>query len=83
MQILNDPTHPVRHYFDSRRAATGVEDFYSLKQIQTVIGPRFYPLLCQFLTKITITLCTHASRRLLKTMTFKDFQTERGRVYLT
>ena len=20
MQILNDPTHPVRHYFDSRRS---------------------------------------------------------------
>ena len=27
MQILNDPTHPMRHYFDSR-ILTGVEDFY-------------------------------------------------------
>ena len=33
-------------------AATGVEDFYSLKQLQTVIRPRSYPLLCQFLIKI-------------------------------
>ena len=33
-------------------AATGVEDFYSLKQIQTVIRPRSYPLLCQFLMKM-------------------------------
>ena len=30
MQILNDPTHPMRHYFDN---ATGVENIYSLKQI--------------------------------------------------
>ena len=37
-------------------AATGVEDFYSLKQIQTVIRPRFYPLLCQFLMKIIIVI---------------------------
>ena len=29
-QILNDPTHPMRHYFDN---ATGVENIYSLKQI--------------------------------------------------
>ena len=33
-------------------AATVVEDLYSLKQIQTVIRPRSYPLLCQFLMKI-------------------------------
>ena len=37
-------------------AATGVEDFYSLKQIQTVIRPRSYPLLCQFLMKIIIVI---------------------------
>ena len=29
-QILNHPTHPMRHYFDN---ATGVENIYSLKQI--------------------------------------------------
>ena len=29
-QILNDPTHPVRHYLTAD-AATGAEDFYSLK----------------------------------------------------
>ena len=33
-------------------AATGVEDVYYLKQIQTVIRPPSYPLLCQFLMKI-------------------------------
>ena len=37
-------------------AATGVEDFDSLKQIQTFIRPRSYPLLCQFLTKIIIVI---------------------------
>ena len=37
--------------------ATGVEDFYFLKQIQTVIRPRSYPLLCQFLMKIIIIVC--------------------------
>ena len=33
-------------------AATGVEDFYLLKQIQTIIKPRFHPVLCKFLMKI-------------------------------
>ena len=37
-------------------AVTGVEDIYSLKQIQTVIRPRSYPRLCQFLTKIMIVI---------------------------
>ena len=37
-------------------AATGVEDFDSLKQIQTVIRPRSYPLLRQFLMKIMIVI---------------------------
>ena len=55
MQILNDPTHPMRHYFESR-CSKRVEDFYSLKQIQTVIRPRSFPLLCQFLMKIIIVI---------------------------
>ena len=38
-------------------AATGVEDFYFQEQIQTIIKPRFYPRLCQFLMKI-IPVCT-------------------------
>ena len=38
MQILNDPTHPMKHYFV---ATTGVEDFYFREQIQTVIKPHF------------------------------------------
>ena len=37
-------------------AATEVEDVYSLKQIQTVIRPRSYLLLCQFLTKFIIVI---------------------------
>ena len=32
--------------------ATGVEYFYFREQLQTVIKPRFYPRLCQFLMKI-------------------------------
>ena len=45
MQILNDPTHPMRHYFDSNRSGRFL-------QIQTVIKLRFYPWLCQFLMTI-------------------------------
>ena len=44
MQILNDPTHPMRHYFDSRHSSR-VEDFHFREQIQTVIKPCFYPWL--------------------------------------
>ena len=33
-------------------SATGVDDFYFREQIQTIIKPRFYPRLCQFLMKI-------------------------------
>ena len=51
MQILNDPTHPMRHPLTAD-IATGVEDFYFREQIQTIIKPRFYPRLCQFLMKI-------------------------------
>ena len=40
----------------SRDSNRGVEDFYSLKQIQTVIRPRFYPLLCQVLKKIIMVI---------------------------
>ena len=50
MQILNDPTHPMRHYFDSRRSNRSGR-FLFRDQIQTVIKPRFYPRLCQFLMK--------------------------------
>ena len=38
-------------------AATGVEDFYSVKELQIVMKPRFHPLLCQFfLMKIIIVI---------------------------
>ena len=53
MQISNDP-HTQGDTTLIADAATGVEDFYSLKQIQTVIRPRSYPLLCQFLMKTII-----------------------------
>ena len=43
------------------------EDFYFQEQMQAVIKPRFYPLLCQFLMEIimvkTLTECAHASKR--------------------
>ena len=52
MQILNDPTHPMRHYFDSRRSNRSERFFYFREQIQTIIKPQFYPRLCQFLMKI-------------------------------
>ena len=50
MQILNDPTHQMRHYLDSRRSNKSARFFR--EQIQTVIKPRFYHRLCQFLMKI-------------------------------
>ena len=52
MQILSDPTHSVKHYFDSRRSNRSGRFFYSREQIQTVIKPRFYPRLCPSLMKI-------------------------------
>ena len=49
MQILNDPTHPVRHYFGSRRSSrSGRFNFTSENKYK----PRFYPRLCPFLMKI-------------------------------
>ena len=42
-----------------------------------IYRPRFFPLLCQFLTKIIIvivTVCARASRHLLRMMTFKVFR---------
>ena len=51
MQILNDPTHLMGHYFDSRRSNRSGR-FLLPRTIQTVIKPRFYPRLCQFLMKI-------------------------------
>ena len=43
------------------------------EQTQTIIKPRFYPRLCQFLTKIipVLTVCALASGRLLKMITFQ------------
>ena len=50
IQILNDPTHPDTTLIAD--VTTGVEDFYFREQMQTVIKPRFYPWICQFLMKI-------------------------------
>ena len=50
-QILNDPPHPMGYYFDSRRSNRSGR-FLLPRTIQTVIKPRFYPRLCQFLMKI-------------------------------
>ena len=55
MQILNDPTHPMRHYFDSRRSKWSGR-FLLPKQIQFVIRPCSYSRLCQFLMKIIIVI---------------------------
>ena len=49
MQTLNDPPHPMGHYFDSSNRSGR---FLLPRTIQTVIKPRFYPRLCQFLMKI-------------------------------
>ena len=51
MQILNDPTNPIRHYFNSRRS--NMSGRFLLPRANTNrIKPRFYPRLCQFLMKI-------------------------------
>ena len=67
MQILNDPTHPVRHYFDGRRSNRSRR--FLLPRTNT---NRIYPRLSQFLMKIipSLTECAHASRHLLRMITF-------------
>ena len=55
MQILNDPTHPVRHYFDSRRSKRSGR-FLLPKTNTNRYKSRSYPLLCQFLMKIIIVI---------------------------
>ena len=55
MPILNDSTRPLRHYFDSRRSNRSGR-FLLPKTTQTVIRPRSYPLLCQFLINIIIVI---------------------------
>ena len=64
-------------------AATGVEEFYSREQIQTVIKLRFYPRLCQFLMKIIpVIKCVCAC---VRTSSEEDNCPREGggRVYLT
>ena len=43
MQRLTDPTHPVRHYFDSRWSNRNGR--FLLLRTNTVIKPHFYPQL--------------------------------------
>ena len=59
-------------------AKAGGNDFYFLKQIQIVIKPGVYPLLCQFLMKpiIVITPVCAFVRTSAEVMTFKGFQRE-------
>ena len=58
-------------------AATGVADFYSLKQTQTVIKPSFYPLLCHFLVK-SIIVINPVCARVVRSAEEDDFQGEGG-----
>ena len=51
MQILNDPTHPMRHYSDSRRSNKSGR-FVLARTYKPFIKPHFYPQLCQFLMTI-------------------------------
>ena len=48
MQTLNDPTHPMRHYFDSRHSNRSGRFLLP----RTNADHCFYPRLCQFLMKI-------------------------------
>ena len=51
MQILNDPRHPMRHYFDSRRSNRSGR--FLLPRTNTKrYKASFYPRLSQFLMKI-------------------------------
>ena len=50
MQILNDPSHPVRHYFDSRRSNRSGR-FLLPRTNTSRYKALFYPRLCQFLIK--------------------------------
>ena len=48
---VNDPTHPVRHYFDSRRSNRS-GSFLLPRTNTNRYKPRFYSRLCQFLMKM-------------------------------
>ena len=47
MQILNDPIHPMRHYFDSRCSNRNGR-FFLLRTNTNHYKPCFYPWLCCF-----------------------------------
>ena len=52
--------------------ATGVEDFYPREQTQTAMKPCFYPRLSVFTDNYkSLTVCAHASGRLLRMITFQ------------
>ena len=51
MQILNDPTHPMKHYFDSRRRNRSGR-FLLPRTNTNRYKASFYPWICQFLMKI-------------------------------
>ena len=55
MQILNDPTHPMKHYFDSRRSNRRGRFLLWRTNINRYPAS-FYPRLGQFLMKF-ITVC--------------------------
>ena len=52
MQILNDPTHPVRHYFDSRRSNKSGRFLLPRTNTNRYKASFFTPRLCQFFMKI-------------------------------
>ena len=51
MQILNDSTHPMRHYFDSR-CSNKSGSFLLPITYTNHYKASFYPRLCQFLTTV-------------------------------
>ena len=73
MQILNDPTHPVRHYFDSRCSNRSGRLFFLLPRTNTNrYKASFLPsALSDFNENYkSLTECAHASRRLLRRIIF-------------
>ena len=72
MQILNDPTNPMRHYFDSKHSNRSGR-FLLLRTNTNRYKALFLPLaLSVFNENYTshLTECVHASRRLLWMITF-------------
>ena len=78
MQIISNPTLPLRHCVDSRSSNRSGR-FQLQKTKQTVLKHRCYPMLCLFLMKIIIVI-NHVCVRVRTFVEDGSYQREGGRL---